>query len=142
MGVLEQPHVKKDIGFARGTTFRWGWRCGQRMQDGTLQPIDLSAATMVLRLYTLDEQLLVEKPAQGDSTGRLVAQLDPSDTNGDRMRGRRRGVWQVLGMQPHGEALSAKWREPDGSTGSVLQTFPNIEDGDVTLYGWGYWLAY
>lgn len=144
MGVLEQPYVHQDISFARGTTYRWGWYCRQRMGDGSLQPIDLGARTMMLRLYTLDERLLLEKPlAEADATGRLVARIDPGDFTGEAMKGRRRGVWHVIGAQPSGEALSAVWNPTDtGAEGSLLQSFPDLESGEVTLYGWGYWLAH
>lgn len=144
MGVLEQPYVHADISFARGTTYRWGWYCYQLQSDGTRKPIDLNAQTTVLRLYTLDERLLIEKPlAEAGSDGRIVAQIDPEDFSSDQMRGRRRGVWHVIGAQPDGEALSARWNPADtGTSGSVLQTIPDLESGEVTLYGWGYWLAH
>lgn len=143
MGVLEQPYVHADISFARGTTFKWGWRCYQRTMDGVRTPLDLSARTLRLRLYTLDEILLIDKPvATADSKGLLIAQIDPDDFSPETMKARRRGVYQITGAQPEGDLLLARWAPPDGQKGSLLETMPDLESGEVTLYGWGYWLAH
>ncbi|MBT1171263.1 hypothetical protein [Bifidobacterium sp. SO4] len=143
MGVLEQPYVHADISFARGTTFKWGWHCYRKTTDGATTPMDLSSQTVRLRLYTLDEILLVDKPVStANSQGLLVAEIEPADFSAESMKGRRRGVWQVIGAQPDGEALFARWSPPAGADGSLLQTMQNLESGEVTLYGWGYWLAH
>lgn len=142
-GVLTNSVARRDIGFTRGMTFRWGVEWTRSADGGrTWQPVDLTAYDIRVQLLAMDETVWLEKACDGTSvTGVAIASIGPADTGGDEWRARRSGVWRILARQPDGEALSTKWLPPDGSGGSVLQTYPDVESGEATVIGWGYWRA-
>lgn len=140
MPVMANDAGRADIGFARGTRFRWSARWEESVDGGrTFRPVDLTGWDCVARLYDMRDVLLLEKPCRADPNGLAVATLDAGDTLGDEWEGRSQGTWRILARQSSGEALSVLWSGVrDGST-SLLRTVPDLDSGDVELLGWGYW---
>ncbi|RSX53933.1 hypothetical protein D2E25_0239 [Bifidobacterium goeldii] len=144
MAVLEKPYARGDFSFPRGMDFSWQFNC-QRSIDGgkTTNPLDLSGITVRVRLLDLADNILLDKPvAAATATGQIIATLTASDTNSSEWQGRRRGVWQIYGVQPDGEALSCTWTGANTTAHSIMQSIPDLESGKTELYGWGYWNAF
>lgn len=144
MGVLMTNSGRGDIAFDHGRTFKWAvrWR---RSSDGgrVYDPVDLSAYDVRFQLTGMDGIVWVDKPCETQpSKGIAICRLDPGDTDSDVWRGRRSGTWRCVASQPDGEALSAVWNPEDtGLSGSLLQSIPDIEQGESTIIAWGYWRA-
>lgn len=141
MPVMANDAGRADIGFARGTRFQWACKW-ETSQDGgqSFNPVDLTAWDCRVQLYDTNDLLLLEKPcSSATSDGIAVSVIDAADTNTEIWEGRRQGTWRVIAAQSNGDALSVMWSGAQDASTSLLQTVPDLENGDVELLGWGYW---
>lgn len=131
---------RRDLTFARGTTFPWACVWRRRTRGGGWTPVDLTGWDVRMQLLSPRGDVWLDIPArQAGADGVARFEVAALDTAGDLWRGRRSGTWRVLAAQPDGEILSAGWSGKQDGSDSLLTRLTDPDSGRVELVAWGYW---